>query len=110
MNGPFLLNSATIDLRVKRTAPGTYKASNSKTTVKYVGRSDSDLNAELKSAHVIRYKYFWYEYATSAIDAFKKECGLYHRNGGEQGKLDNKNHPGRPEDYHGKCPICKKFG
>ncbi|TET37235.1 MAG: hypothetical protein E3J65_06785 [Dehalococcoidia bacterium] len=108
MRGPFLLNSRTIDLRVKRTAPGTYKASNSKTAVKYVGRSDSNLNAELKT-HVNRYKYFWYEYATSLKAAFEKECSLYHYHGGAQGKLDNKNHPGRPAGYHWKCPRCSMF-
>jgi len=108
MNGPFTLNSATIDLRAERTAPGTYKASNSKTAVKYVGRSDVDVNARLKD-HVGVYRYFWYEYATSPRAAFQKECTLWHHHGGAQGRLDNINHPARPAGSGWKCPVCSIF-
>ena len=110
MRGPYRLTNSEIDARVTRTAPGAYKLGNSKTTIKYVGRSDVDLNAELKRPHVMKYKYFWYEYATSRRAAFKKECGLYHYHGGDQRKLDNKIHPDRPDGLGWKCPVCKIFG
>ena len=108
MRGPHTLTSSEIDSRVTRTAPGIYKASNSKTAIKYVGRSDSDLNARLKT-HVGVYRYFWYEYATSRRAAFQKECTLWHHYGGAHGGLDNINHPARPAGSGWKCPVCSIF-
>jgi len=79
--------------------------------VYYVGRAE-DLNARLKQ-HVgekykgSMYKWFKYDYAKSAKEAYDKECECYHLHGGKE-KLDNEVHPQRPEGTNWKCPVCGK--
>jgi hypothetical protein len=68
----------------------------------YVGRSDSDLQQEIrKSASLGDYKRFYFDYASSPMNAYKQECELYH---GFQ-PPDNQNHPAVPayQDWH--CPV-----
>ncbi len=74
----------------------------------YVGRSDTDLNGELKSKLSDRQKKFKYSYATSPKVAFEKECRNYH-DFGESAKLDNKYHPAYPHGTNWKCPACNIF-
>ena len=109
MKGPYTLNTHQIDQVVTRTSAGAYLLSHSKNRVRYVGRSDSDLNARLKR-WVGNYRYFWFEYATSRKAAFEKECNLYHHHGGAQGKLGNDKHPQRPAGTNWKCSVCKIYG
>ncbi len=73
--------------------------------VKYVGRSDTDLNERLLD-HVGEYEHFTFQYASSEKVAFEQECRDYHRFGGEKGSLDNAVHPDRPDGFYWKCPIC----
>jgi len=75
--------------------------------VRYVGRSDTDVNSRLRSwvGKDSRYKQFKYSYATSSKEAFEKECKNYHDFGGSE-SLDNKDHPQRPEGTNWKCPVC----
>jgi hypothetical protein len=110
MKGPYKLSVQNIDRAVSRISPGNYAlgySSDDKFIVKYIGRSDSDVNQRLKQ-HVDEYSSFKYSYASSPYDAFKKECVNYH-DFGEAKKLDNKNHPDRPDGSGWKCPICDIF-
>lgn len=82
-------------------------------TVRYVGRSDADLNdrvkhgiADMNEGKALRYERFKFSYADTAIDAYEKECRNYHDFGGENNLLVNKDHPAKPEGYKGKCPVC----
>lgn len=112
MKGPYALTKSKIDEVVTKTSAGNYALGhtndNGAFIVQYVGRSDSDVNAELKSKTNTKYKQFKFSYATSPKAAFEKECRNYHDFGGKD-KLDNDIHPARPADTDWKCPVCKIF-
>jgi hypothetical protein len=72
--------------------------------VKYVGRSDGDLNARLKQWVASKYTHFMYAFYPTSKDAFEKECNLFHTFGGTA-KLDNSIHPARPQGTSLKCPA-----
>ena len=111
MLGPYIFTSAEIDRVVTKTSPGNYGLGYSNDTfiVLYVGRSDSDVNQELKARlGSSRYKEFKYSYATSPKAAFEKECRNYHDFGGSE-KLDNEIHPSRPAGTNWECPVCTIF-
>jgi len=110
MQGSYDLNNEEIDTQVTRTSPGNYalgRVSDGTFYLSYVGRSDTDLNNRLKD-WIGKYKKFMYSYATSAKAAFEKECKNYH-DFGESEKLNNKNHPQRPDGINWKCPVCDIF-
>lgn len=115
MNGPFDFNRNTIDQEVSCTEPGNYALGyvNDENTfiVRYVGRSDSDVNSRLKS-HLNdpeSYSSFKFSYATSPKEAYEKECRNYHDFGGPEGKLNNEIHPDQPNyPKTWKCPVCGK--
>ena len=112
MEGPYIFTSSEINRVVTRTSPGNYalgyKNTDGKLIVQYVGRSDVDVNEELKARLDDRYKRFKYSYATSPKAAFEKECRNYHDFGGSK-ELDNKIHPSRPAGSGWKCPVCNIF-
>ena len=112
MEGPYVLTSSEIDRVVTRTSAGNYALGYTKDdgtfVVQYVGRSDSDVNQELKARLDSKYKKFKYSYATSPKAAFEKECRNYHDFGGRE-KLDNEIHPSRPAGRDWKCPVCDIF-
>ncbi len=109
MEGPFSLTTTSIDDNVTKKSPGVYELFISYDgPVKYVGRSDEDLNARLKTWVGSKYKYFKFEYCSSPKAAFEKECQLYHYHGASE-KLDNKIHPQRPAGTDWKCPVCKIY-
>ncbi len=66
-----------------------------------------DVKARLRG-WVGKYKRFKFSYASSAKDAFEKECRNYHDFGEDKG-LDNKVHPRRPDNAKWKCPVCDIF-
>jgi hypothetical protein len=72
--------------------------------VKYVGRSDTDLNAELKARLDKGYSKFKLSYASSVKEAFGRECLNYHEFGGKK-LLDNDIHPARPANTDYPCPV-----
>ena len=83
--------------------------------VRYVGRSDTDLNDRIKHGITemaddpsLRYERFKYSYADSAIEAYEKECRNYHDFGGDEGRLKNEDHPAKPKGYTGVCPVCEE--
>ena len=108
MNGSYPFNSQKIDEVVTRTSPGNYALGyvNTESTfiVQYVGRSDTDLNKELKARLAPKYKQFKYSYASSVKAAYEKECQNYH-DFGENEKLDNDVHPAKPAGSSWKCPV-----
>jgi hypothetical protein len=110
MQGPYKLDSTTIDKVVSKISAGNYALgySNEKTFfVKYVGRADNDLNKRLND-WIGHYKEFKFSYASSPKAAFEKECKNYH-DFGENKSLDNKIHPDRPDNSGWKCPECTIF-
>jgi len=109
MKGPHPLTDSEIDRQVTRTSPGNYGLGYTKDDgtyiVQYVGRSDNDVNSRLHDWTGKKYKQFKYSYASSAKEAFEKECHNYHDFGGSE-KLDNDVHPDRPSGTNLKCPVC----
>lgn len=111
MEGPFDLEREAIDAQVTKSSAGNYALGyvNSKGVfiVKYVGRSDTDLNLRLKQ-HSEGYPRFKYSYADSSRAAFEKECRNYHDFGGSAA-LDNSIHPDRATGADWQCPLCRNF-
>ena len=105
--GSFPLIDANIDARVSASI-GAYILGDSFNSerdliVRYVGRSDTDLNARLKN-WVGSYNYFMYGHLTTEYDAYRKECHLYHAFMGNA--LDNSIHPAKPSSVFCQCPVC----
>jgi len=111
MKGPYKLDAETIDAKVTRMSPGNYvlgrKNEEGKLFVGYVGRSDSDVRAQLKS-RVDRTKdlLFKFSYANSPEAAFEKQCKYYH----DFDPPGNYSHPARPRGTTWRCPRCDIFG
>jgi hypothetical protein len=103
--GPHALDSKNIEAHVGA-AIGAYALGyvNDQGTfiVKYVGRSDTDLNKRLKD-WVGSYNSFKYGHFNSTKDAFAKECSMFHDFGGI-GPLENSIHPARPSGARHACP------
>jgi hypothetical protein len=110
MNGPFKLDNETIDTAITNKTAGNYALGNINGVIfyiEYIGRSDDDLNARLKS-HIGENDFFKYSVASSVKEAFEKECKNYH-DFGENTILKNDKHPDRPDGKNWKCSYCKNF-
>lgn len=112
MQGAYDLSNAKINELITESSEGNYALGviNQKTqkfVVKYVGRSETDLNVRLKQ-HVGKYPKFKFSYAPSAKAAFEKVCKNFHDFGGTK-KLVNKIHPAPPAYSDWKCPYCSHF-
>jgi len=112
MRGPYDLNARKIDEVVRPYVPGVFATGYTKETgafvVRYIGRSDSDVRAELKAQgydETARFK--WIE-APSQREAFEMQCRLYHDFGGSA-VLENEDHPDRPTGNNWQCPVCGIF-
>ena len=110
MDGPHVLAVDSIDRVVARKSPGAYLLGSRDKEIRYVGRSDDDIASRPKAWAYSSYWNFWFDYADSPKSAFEVECTQWHRHGGADGKLDNKNHPARPAASDWKCPDCPIFG
>lgn len=111
MLGAFDLTNAKIDELISSTCPGNYalgiiSQKTNKFIVKYVGRSETDLNARLKQ-HVGRHPKFKFSFAATPQEAFEKVCRNFHDFGGTK-KLMNNVHPIPPSDVEWICPFCDK--
>ena len=111
MNGPYKLDTETIDENVTKKSPGNYalgkKDDEGTFLVGYVGRADSDVNERLKSwLEKTKRPLFKFSYATSAKATFEKECENYH----DFDPPANDVHPDRPNGTYWKCPRCDVFG
>ena len=111
MQGPYPLTGTKIDEEVLRTSPGNYALGDMRDdtfTVRYVGRSDADVNTHLHEWVGVpdsAYKRFKFSYASSVKAAFEKECRNYHDFGGSD-RLNNERHPARPDGTIWKCRVC----
>lgn len=106
LNGPFVLTSTEINSIVVDKSPGAYALGSTSSgvfTVKYVGRSDDDLNSRLQ-CWVGEYAEFKASYFLTPQEAFEKECRLYH-DFGESHSLDNSIHPAAPTSTSVRCPY-----
>lgn len=75
--------------------------------MRYVGRSDTSVKRRLLDhAREDDYDYFFVEHKKMPIDAFVRECNLYHRH---VNTVENEAHPNRPRGYRGPCPRCHEF-
>jgi len=121
MMGPYELTTEKVDEVVTKTSPGNYALGyidGESFIVRYVGRSDENVNIRLKqwARHREWYKrlgsdvytHFMFSYAKSPKAAFEKECKNYHDCGGKE-ILDNERHPQRPDGTNWKCPMCDIF-
>lgn len=108
LSGPFSLTTNSINIAVAKTSPGTYVLGETRTdgvfVIRYVGRSDSDLNSRLQR-WVGKYNQFKALYFETKYGAFEKECNLYHGFGGSS-LLDNMIHPATPQNTNWSCPVC----
>jgi hypothetical protein len=76
-----------INYHVVEPAPGVFLLSNDGESVLEVGRSDTDVAAEIRkrceSGRGLdnRYSYFWLECCPDAATAYRRHCRLWHRHG-----------------------------
>jgi len=114
---PYDFNPDKIDEVVTERSAGNYALGHitpsGELLVRYVGRSDIDLNKELKARSNLRddsfYHQFSFSYAPSPKAAFEKECRNFHDFGGSEW-LHNEIHPARPDGTNLKCTVCNVFG
>jgi hypothetical protein len=108
MRGLYDLSARIIDREITIVSPGVfalgYVDQRRIFVVQVIGRSDTDLRAELKR-WIGQYDKFKFEYSPSSYDAFERECELFH-DFGEQRILDNEVHPIRPKGTPWTCPRC----
>lgn len=112
MEGPFLLVPDKIDEVVSPLKPGAFALgyiADINFVVVYIGRSDKNLNEELKDwvyrkSDCIFFKYY---FAKTAQEAFEKECVCYHDFGGVS--LKSAQHPQRIEGSDWKCSKCNIY-
>jgi len=114
MKGPYDFTSKGINDNVMKKRLGNYVLGHEKNgsfTVKYVGRSDTDINRRLHEELNVygRLTSFEFSYAKTVKEAYLKECKNYHEFGGHKGKLINDHHPDLPDDCDDdelECPYC----
>jgi len=111
LSGPYRLVDYEINQNIDR-CPGTYVLGyinqENLFAIKYVGRSDIDLNKRLHDWIGENYSSFKASCFNTAKEAFNRECQIYHDFGGSE-RLDNKEHPDRPDNANWECPICDIF-
>jgi len=111
LRGSFPLDERTINKEVSGVSPGVYVLGPKKGEtfyVHFVGRADTDVNAQLKE-YIGKYDRFKFDTSDTLETAFIKECQLYHDFQGPEGRLDNKNHPERPQGTTWQCPKCNVY-
>jgi hypothetical protein len=111
MTGPYPLTEEDIDSRFQEKI-GNYAlgvAAKNIMAVKYVGRSDTNLNQRLKD-HLGEegYNAFEFAYTGNPELAYRKECRDFHAFVDRGFILDNKIHPDKPKGASLTlvCPVC----
>lgn len=119
LRGTFKLDNKTIDSEVSKNKIGVFvlgyltketKETPSSLFIKYVGRSDTDVNKKLKEyvGKNEQYTHFKFDYFKTTDEAFHKECALYHDF--DPLLLDSKKHPSKPADNKDyRCKYCREF-
>ena len=105
MRGPFVLSETGVNLMVPPRLLGVYCLSNSRDHVELLRRSSVSVRDEVR-AYVDEYKYFWFEVATSARDAFAREAQGYHDP--TLRKAACIAHPHAPAGSDWRCPDCER--
>jgi hypothetical protein len=107
MKSSYALTAKSVDYEITKISAGNFALGHESKSglfvVEYYGRSDTDLNSEIKN-WIDKYKRFKFFYASSPKSAFVKECKNYHAF--DKNKIDNKNHPEKPENTDYVCPYC----
>jgi hypothetical protein len=106
-NEIFRFQPEVIDRVVEPDQPGNYvlgeKDEAGEFYPKFIGRSDTDLNAELKSKFgLLSYTFFKSSIAHPRA-AYDLECAQYHS---FKSQLDNKQHPAGPAGSDLTCFLC----
>ena len=105
------LNNAIIDRLIPPNTIGNYvlgyRESANEIQIKYVGRSDTDLNRRLKEHLSDSYEAFMFNIQNTPEEAYIEECWNWHGCDGEEW-LDDEIHPDRPEGCTEICPVCGK--
>ncbi len=108
MKSSYVLTAKSVDYEITKISAGNFalgfETESGLFVVQYYGRSDTDLNSEIKN-WIGKYKRFKFFYASSPKSAFVKECKNYHAF--DKKKIDNKIHPEKPENTDLVCPYCK---
>ncbi len=110
----YSLNAQTVAKVLTKASPGSYvlgRVGENGFCALFVGRSDKDVARELRDwvGENARYKAFLFSYAPDANSAFERECEDFHDFGGTE-RLDNPDHPQRPDGTDWLCPQCDCFG
>jgi hypothetical protein len=105
--GPLPMTRAIIEDKVASHSPGVFVLGITEERrgfdVAKVGRSD-DLKVSLAD-YLGKYAHFQYVYCLSELEAFEKECQVYH----QFRPRDNKSHPTRRFGTDWDCPVCHGF-
>lgn len=102
MNGPYGFNEETIKRLVTKNKIGNYAlghSSDGSFYIEYVGRSDTDLQAELIARLSKGHQQFKFSYASTPLEAFRKECKNYK----DFDPSENKIVPAAPEGTSVQC-------
>lgn len=83
-----------------------YRVGKSEIQIRYVGRSDTDLNRRLHEHLEDPYDAFMFNTQNTPEEAYIEECWNWHGCDGPQGRLENKIHPDKPEGCEATCPVC----
>ncbi len=103
----FRFEQVVIERMVRPGEPGNYvlgfKDDSGEFIPRYIGRSDSDLRAEItEKLSTMKYAYFKFSLGNPKI-AFETECAQYHN---FRGQLENKTHPASPTGSDLRCFLC----
>ena len=108
MEGPFDYSRTSVDKHVKVGRPGNFalgeRNERGGLTIGYVGRSDTDLNGELK-AHIGEkpFPYFKFGLTLSAGEAYRRHCKNFH----DFSMAPKQPHPEKPTtNAKVVCPVC----
>lgn len=108
LSGVLPYTVAAIEDAVKKVAAGAYVLDppdpREGVAVGFVGRSDTDLAEGLQRHVKAGYRRFAFTYTATAMDAYKKECQMWH----EWKPAANPVHPVRPNGTDARCLICGK--
>lgn len=83
---------------------GVFQLSKDGDRISYVGRSDSDLQEEIKKFLSKDYKYFQWVQLPWTKETYEMHCRLYHHAGGKS-HLDNIDHPYSTNNKQNFCPL-----
>ncbi len=104
----FPFTVASIEINVKKIAGGVYVLDppdpRHRTAVGFVGRSDKDVAESLQRQVKAGYKEFAFTYTSSVLQAYDKECEMWH----EWKPIANPVHPAKPPGKPMPCAICGK--